>query len=293
MSQYRFIEAERQHHAVSLLCRVLEVSRAAYYRWKACPLSPRAAANLLLLEKIRKAHTDSGGTYGSPRIQAELEDQGVRASRGRIARLMASTGIVGRRSRRRVRTTIPAKKPAPFADLVKRRFHAVRPDQLWCGDITYVHTHEGFLYLASVIDVYSRRVIGWAIAPHMRADLVKDALRMAITNRGGQVGGVIFHSDRGVQYGSGGFMDLAERAGVRQSMGRVADCYDNSLAESFFATLKGELLYTRSWPTRGETRSALVHWIEAVYNRRRRHSSIGMLAPVVYEERHQVQCHAA
>jgi len=293
VNRYLFIEAEKHNHAVSRLCRVLQVSHAAYYRWKGQPISPRAAANLVLVEKIRKAHTDSNGTYGSPRIHAELEDQGVRASRGRIARLMAFSGIVGRRGRRRIRTTIPSKKPAPFADLVKRRFLADRPNELWCGDITYVHTHEGFLYLASVIDVYSRRVLGWAIAPHMRADLVKDALRMAITNRGGQVGGVIFHSDRGVQYGAGGFMDLAERSGVRQSMGRVADCFDNSLAESFFATLKGELLYTRSWPTRGETRSALVHWIEAVYNRRRRHSSIGMLAPLVYEERHQVQCHAA
>jgi transposase InsO family protein len=210
VNRYRFIEAEK-HHAVSRLCRVPEVSRAAYYRWKSQPTSPRAAANLVLLEKIRKAHTDSGLTHGSPRIQAELEDQGVMASRGRIARLMASSRMVGRRGRRRVRTTIPAKKPAPFPDLVGRRFSAEHPNQ----------------------------------------------------------------------------------AGVRQSMGRVADYYDNSLAESFFATLKGELLYTRSWPTRRETRGALVHWIEAVYNRRRRRSSIGMLAPVVYEERHQVQCNAA
>lgn len=293
MSQYRFIEAEKHNHAISLLCRVLEVSRAAYYRWKACPLSPRAAANLVLVEKIRKAHADSNGTYGSPRIHAELVDQGVKASRGRIARLMASADIVGRRGRRRVRTTIAAKRPAPFADLVRRRFYADRPNKIWCGDLTYVPTAEGFLYLASVIDVYSRRVIGWAVATHMRADMVCDALRMAIANRRGQVRGVVFHSDRGAQYGAKSFMDLANQAGVRQSMGHVADCFDNSLAESFFATLKSELLYTRSWSTRSETRSALVHWIEAVYNRRRRHSSISMLAPVVYEERHQVQCNAA
>lgn len=293
MSRYRFIEAEKHNHAVSLLCRVLEVSRAAYYRWKACPISPRSAANLVLLDKVRKAHDDSNGTYGSPRIHAELQDQGVKASRGRIARLMAASGIVGHRGRRRVRTTIPAKKPAPFADLVGRRFSAEHPDRIWCGDITYVHTGEGFLYLASVIDVFSRRVIGWSIANHMRADMVCDALHMAIANRRGQVRGVIFHSDRGAQYGAGNFMELAKRAGVRQSMGRVADCFDNSLAESFFATLKGELLYRRSWSTREETRSALVHWIEAVYNRRRRHSSIRMLAPVVYENRYQVQCNAA
>jgi transposase InsO family protein len=217
----------------------------------------------------------------------------VRAGRGHIARLMASFSIVGRRGCRRARTTIFAQKLAPFTDLVGRRFSAKHPNQIWCGDITYVHTHEGFLYLATVIDVYSRRVIDWAVASHMRAELASDALRMAITNRGGQVRGVIFHSDRGVQYGAESFMDLAKRAGIRQSMGRVADCFDNSLAESFFATLKGKLLYTRSWPTRREARGVLVYWIEATYNRRRRHSSIGMLAPVGYEERHQVQCSAA
>jgi transposase InsO family protein len=293
VSRYRFIEAERKHHAVSLLCRVLEVSRAAYYRWKNQPLSPRAEANLALLGKIRKAHTDSDGKYGSPRIHAELKDQGVRASRGRIARLMASSGIVGRRGRRRVRTTIPAKKPAPFSDLVNRRFKAAAPNELWCSDLTYVHTGEGFLYLASVIDVFSRRVIGWAIAAHMQAELVMDALRMAVANRGGQIQGVVFHSDRGAQYGAGRFKDFARSAGVRQSMGRVADCFDNALAESFFATLKSELLYLRSWPTKQEARSAIVHWIEAVYNRKRRHSSLGMLAPIAYEQRHQVQFNAA
>lgn len=293
MSRYRFIEAEKHQHAVSLICRVLEVSRAAYYRWKASPVSDRAVANLVLLRKIRKAHTESDGKYGSPRIYAELQGQGVGASRGRIARLMAASGIVGVRGRRRIRTTIAAKKPAPFADLVKRRFKAASPNELWCGDLTYVHTGEGFLYLAAVIDVFSRRVIGWAIATHMRAELVGDALRMAMANRRGQVSGVVFHSDRGAQYGAGSFKDLARSAGVRQSMGRVADCFDNALAESFFATLKGELIYTRSWHTRHQARLAIVHWIEAVYNRRRRHSSLGMLAPMVYEQQHQVQCNAA
>ena len=293
MSRYRFIEAEKHQHTVSLLCRVLEVSRAAYYRWKASPLSTRAAANLVLLQKIRTAHADSGGKYGSPRIQAELQDQGVRASRGRVARLMAASGIVGRRGRRRIRTTIAAQKPAPFGDLVKRRFKATSPNELWCGDLTFVHTGEGFLYLASVIDVFSRRVIGWAIATHMRAELVCDALRMAVANRRRQVSGVVFHSDRGAQYGAGIYQNLARSAGVRQSMGRVADCFDNALAESFFATLKCELLYERSWQTKQEARNAIVHWIEAIYNRRRRHSSLGMLAPMVYEQRHHVQCNAA
>ena len=155
MSLYRFIEAEKQRHAVSLLCRVLEVSRAAYYRWKASPLSPRAVANLVLLEKIRKVHTESDGKYGSPRICAELQDQGVRASRGRIARLMASSDIVGRRGRRRVRTTIPAKKPAPFADLVRRRFKAASPNELWCGDL---ERHEALFYRVEVKGLHPRVV---------------------------------------------------------------------------------------------------------------------------------------
>jgi transposase InsO family protein len=206
---------------------------------------------------------------------------------------MAASGIVGRRGRRRIRTTIPAGKPAPFADLVKRRFKAASPNELWCGDLTYVHTGEGFLYLATVIDVFSRRVIGWAIATHMRAELVSGALRMAVANRRGLISGVVFHSDRGAQYGAGIYQDLARSAGVRQSMGRVADCFDNALAESFFATLKCELLYTRSWQTKQEARLAIVHWIEATYNRRRRHSSLGMLAPMVYEQQYQIQCNAA
>jgi transposase InsO family protein len=165
MSRYRFIEAEKRQHAICLLCRVLEVSRAAYYRWKSHPVSDRALHNLVLLAKIRKAHTDSDGAYGSPRIYAELQDQGVQGSRGRIARLMAVSGIVGARARRRIRTTIPARKPAPFPDLVKRRFEAAGPNEIWCGDLTYVHTTQGFLYAATVIDVFSRRVIGWAMAP--------------------------------------------------------------------------------------------------------------------------------
>jgi transposase InsO family protein len=293
MRRYRFIEAEKHVHAVATLCRVLEVSRAAYYRWAARPLSPRAVANLTLLGQVRKAHADSDGRYGSPRIHAELADWGITASRGRIARLMAAAGVVGRRARRRVRTTIPAKEQAPFDDLVGRRFVAAAPNRLWCGDLTYIHTGEGFLYCASVIDVFSRRVVGWAVDSHMRSEPVCEALRMAIANRRGQVAGVIFHSDRGAQYGSDAYRGLAHRHGVRQSMGRVGDAYDNALAESFFATLKGELIYARCWPTKAEARSAVVHWIEAIYNRRRRHSSLGMLAPLAYEQQQQVECNAA
>jgi len=293
MSRYRFIEAEKRHHAVAIICRVLKVSRAAYYKWCQSPVSRRSCANSVLLERIRKIHEASDGQYGSPRITVELQDQGHRAGENRVARLMRAGGLRGRCGRRKCRTTIPAKTPAPFEDLVRRQFAADQPNQLWCGDVTYIRTWEGWLYLASVIDVYSRRCLGWAIADHMRSELVCDALKMAITNRGGASSGVIFHSDRGSQYGSGIFMDLCSSGGVRQSMGRVADCFDNALAESFFATFKCELIYTRSWPTKAGARSAIVHWIEATYNRRRRHSSIGMLAPVTFEGRYFIESDAA
>ena len=193
MSRYRFIEAERRNHAVKTICRVIKVSRAAYYKWIKQPVCRRRCANVALLERIKKVHKDSGAQYGSPRVHFELCDQGFRVGKNRVARLMAANGLRGRCGRRRVRTTIPAKTPAPFEDLVRREFTASGPNELFCGDITYVRTWEGFLYCATVIDVYSRRVLGWAIDTHMRADLVCSALQMAITNRGGVVDGAIFH----------------------------------------------------------------------------------------------------
>ncbi len=201
MSRYLFIEAEKRNHAVAIICRVLKVSRAAYYKWCQRPVSARELANVSLLEEITKVHEASDGQYGSPRIWVDLQDQGHMVGENRVARLMHRAGLRGRSGRRRIRTTIPAKTPAPFEDLVKRRFAAEEPNQLFCGDITYIRTWEGWLYLASVIDVYSRRCLGWAIADHMRAELVCDALKMAISNRGGDVSGVIFHSDRGSQGG--------------------------------------------------------------------------------------------
>ena len=224
MSRYRFIEAEKHQHTVSLLCRVLEVSRAAYYRWKASPLSARALANLVLFEQIRKAHTDSDGKYGSPRIHAELQDQGVKASRGRIARLMAASGIVGRRGRRRVRTTIPAKKPAPFGTWSNVISEPEGPNELWCGDLTYVHTGEGFLYLA-----YGDRCLqppGDRLG-HRPSHAGRTGLgRLAHGHHQprGQVSGVIFHSDRGAQYGAGilsGAGSLGGRAPVDGPGGRL------------------------------------------------------------------------
>ena len=199
---------------------------------------------------------------------------------------MAAAGLRGRRPPRWVRTTTPEPTPPAIPDRVHGEFTAPAPDVLWVGDITYVRTWEGWLYLATVLDVFSRRVIGWALATHLRAELVCDALRMAVATRSGNVAGVIFHSDRGCQYTSAEFRALCDAHGAQQSMGKTGVCWDNALAESFFATYKLELIEPESWPTRARARTATVHWLEAVYNRQRRHSAIDMLSPVDYEERY-------
>jgi putative transposase len=286
MSRYRFVEAERAHYPVTELCRVVKVSRAAYYAWQDGTETAWQQENARLTAVIRAIHTASGGQYGAPRVHRELVEQGETVSRKRVARLMAAAGLQGRRPRRWVRTTTPEAPPPPIPDRVQGEFTAPAPDVVWVGDITYVWTWEGWVYLATVLDVFSRRVVGWALAGHMRAELVCDALRMAIATRGGVVPGVIFHSDRGSQYTSAAFRELCTHHRIDQSMGRTGVCWDNALAESFFATYKLELIDGQSWPTRARARSATVQWLEAVYNRQRRHSAIDMLSPVDYEERY-------
>jgi transposase InsO family protein len=285
MSRYRFVEAESSRFPVAQLCRIAQVSRAAYYDWKERPVSAREQADAALTAKIRAIHADSGGQYGVPRVLAELRDQGEEVGKKRVARLMKAAGLRGRRPPRWVRTTTPDPTPPAIPDLVHGDFTAPAPDVLWVGDITYIRTWEGWLYLATVIDVFSRRVIGFALADHMQASLVCEALNMAVATRGGNVADVIFHSDRGSQYTSAEFRKLCDTHGVSQSMGKTGVCWDNALAESFFATYKLELIELRSWPTRARTRTATVHWIEAVYNRQRRHSAIDMLSPVDYEDK--------
>ena len=284
MSRYRFVEAESSRYSVTQLCRIVQVSRTAYYEWQERQPSKRAQADAALTETIRAIHGASDGQYGVPRVVAELRGQGHDVGRKRVARLMKAAGLQGRRLRRWVRTTTPEPTPPAIADLVHGQFEAPAPDVLWVGDITYIRTWQGWLYLATVIDVFSRRVIGFSLADHMRASLVCDALTMAVATRGGNVEGVIFHSDKGSQYSSAEFRALCDVHGVKQSMGKTGVCWDNALAESFFATYKLELIERRSWPTRARARAATVHWIEAVYNRRRRHSAIDMLSPVNYED---------
>jgi len=285
---YLFIEAEkvRQRGNVRRVCSLLKVSRAAYYAWSASgPDEPRRRDDELLAA-IKEAHKASRGTYGSPRITRELRKRGRRVSRKRVARLMRQRGIVGRARRRRKRTTIADPAAAKTADLLQRNFTpaAHEPDKVWCGDISYERTWEGWAYLATVIDLSSRRVVGLAMADHLRASLVTDALEMAIAQR--RPGpGLVFHSDRGCQYTAGDFRELLRSHGIVQSLSRPGQCWDNAVAESFFATLKEELLYRGVWPTRAAARRAIFEYVEVFYNRRRMHSSLDYLSPVDYEAR--------
>jgi putative transposase len=283
---YPFIEAEKAgQRSVNRACAVLEVSRAAYYEWHRQQPSRRAQEDLELTEQVKAIFKGSRRTYGSPRVHSELRQQGSRCSRKRVERLMRQEGLQGRPPKRRRRTTIPDPEPPPeLTDLIRRRFD---PSELalnacWAGDITYVRTWEGWMYLATVIDLASRLVVGWAMADHMRAELVCDALQMAIARR--QPGpGLIFHSDRGSQYTSKQFGELLARHGIRQSVSRPRQCWDNAVMEAFWSTLKVELVQRYAWATRTLARQAIFEWIESFYNRRRLHSSLGYRPPAAYE----------
>jgi transposase InsO family protein len=270
---------------VKLACDLLEVSRSAYYQWQQRSQAPstREQEDTRLSKQIVAIHGENRGAYGAPRVHHQLRQDGERCSRKRVARLMSQLKLVGRAPRRFKRTT-QSDPRAAAEDLVGRRFapELYEPNQVWVGDISYVRTWEGWLYLATVIDLGSRRVVGLAMADHMRAELVIEAMRMAITSRR-PGSGVIFHSDRGSQYTSGAFRTLLAKHGIVQSMSRVGECWDNAVAESFFATLKNELAYREVWPTRAGARRGIFEYIEAFYNRRRLHSSLGYRSPVDYE----------
>jgi putative transposase len=267
------------------MCRALQVSASGYYAWRDRAASPRKQAEAALCDKIKQVHRESDETYGMPRVREQLKQDGVRASRRRIARLMRRDGIRGV-SRRRCFTVTTERnlreRPAP--DLVKRNFHAETPNQLWVADITYVPTWQGFLYLAVVLDAFSRKVVGWAMAEEMPTELVLSALNMALYTR--KPTSVIHHSDQGCQYTSLAFGHRCRQAGVRPSMGTVGDAYDNAMAESFFASLECELIDRRTWRTKAEARTALFSWIEGWYNPRRLHSALGYLSPNNFERKH-------
>ncbi|PKV90306.1 MULTISPECIES: IS3 family transposase [Amycolatopsis] len=286
MNVYPFIEAENagSDGNVKRACELLKVSRAAYYAHRAAGPSQRKQDDADLTAEIITIHDESDATYGTPRVHAELRARGKRHSRKRVARLLRAAGLAGRTPKRWRTTTVPDLAAATPADLIKRDFSCAAGDinTRWCGDITYIHTWEGWLYLATVIDLDSRRVVGWATADHLRTDLVADALHSAVTQRRPDPG-VIFHSDRGCQYTSAQFNALAADAGVRLSVGRKGQCWDNAVAESFFATIKAELLDRQGWPTHTAAHKAIFEYIEGWYNTRRLHSSLGYLSPATYE----------
>jgi putative transposase len=281
---YTFIEAEKV--PARRACVLLEVSAAAYYRWRKHIPSKHEVRDRELTEKLEKVHAESRGTYGAPRIHRELRKEGIRCGKKRVARLMAEHRLVGRHKRRSKTTTIadPEVKDE-MTDLLQREFQPTLfdLDKAWVGDITYIRTHEGWCYLAIVLDLASRRIVGFAMADNMRAGLVCAALRMALALRKPKPG-IHFHSDRGSQYTSAEYRKLLGDAGIAQSFSRPRQCWDNAVAESFFGTLKTELIYEDTWATRTAVRRAIFDYIEVFYNRKRIHSSIGYRSPVAYED---------
>ena len=285
------MKANQAFYKVATMCRVLEVSTSGYYTWLKRPLSARAQADVALTERIVKIHKCSDGTYGVPRIYEELVAEGERIGRKRVARLMRAAGLEGVSRRKRHRTTYRDRDGRVAADLVNRDFTANGPDQLWVADITYISTWAGFLYLAVVVDAWSRRVVGWAMATHLRAELVLEALNMALWQR--QPEAVIHHSDQGCQYTSIAFGLRCRKAGVRPSMRSTGDCYDNALCESFFATLECERLDRRNYRTQAEARMSVFQYIEGWYNSHRRHSALGYLSPMNFEQTSSAVAHEA
>ena len=289
--RFAFVQTHADEHHVTTMCRVLQVSKAGYYAWVTRSPSEHATADEQLAEEIRKVHLKSRGTYGSPRVQEELKGKGQRHSRKRIARLMRARGLRAKTPRRFRRTTDSRHSHPVAPNTLDRQFavdQVAAPNRVWASDITYLATREGWLYLAIVLDLASRRVIGWAMRHTLEGALTRAALTMALTGR--QPGpGVLHHSDRGSQYAAGDYRALLSAHGMACSMSRVGDCWDNAVAESFFATLKRELADDADWATREDARTAVFEFIEVWYNRERLHSSLGYRSPVAYELQLEVQ----
>jgi transposase InsO family protein len=284
VSRLRFIDAEKAAFPVALLCRVLDVSRSTYYAWRCRGPSARAQDDARLIVEIHAAYAASRATYGVPRIHADLRDQGTRIGRKRVWRLMRVLGIAGCSPRRkRVCTTIADPTATPAPNVVARDFTVTEPNRLWVGDITYLPTKEGWLYLATVLDVFSRRIVGWAVADHLRTSLPLEALTTALAARQPAAGTLVHHTDRGSQYTSTAYRTLLAERGITASMSRKGDCYDNAMAESFFGTIKTELVPDGGWVTKAAARLAVFDYLEGFYNRQRRHSALGYRSPVTFE----------
>jgi putative transposase len=283
VSCFRFVAAEKANYPVSLLCRMLGVSRSGFHAWQRRPRSDRQLADAWLVERIRAIHAESRQTYGARRVHRALRYRGVRVARKRVERLMRSERLSGLVPKRYRRTTIRVPGVRVADDLVERNFVPAGPNRLWCADIKYVRTWQGWLYLAAVMDCYSRRIVGWSMRPDLEAELVVDALEMAIARRR-PTAGLVHHSDQGCQYVSLRFGERCREIGIHRSMGSKGDCFDNAVAESFFATLEKDLLRRRSFATRQEARTAVFDYIEAFYNPVRLHSTLDYLSPVEYEK---------
>jgi len=282
--RFAFIATEKAHYPVALLCQVLQVSRSGFYAWRRRPAAQRTRQNQLLGLEIAAIFAESRHRYGSPRVHAELRDRGQRTGRKRGARLMRRAGLRARERRRFRRTTNSGHEMAITGNLLARQFSVAQPDISWATDITYLWTLEGWLYLAVILDLFSRRVVGWAISERLERGIALDALTMALRNRR-PPHGLLHHSDRGSQYASHEYRQLLAANGMRSSMSRRGNCWDNAVAESFFATLKLELVYQTQWRTRADAHSAVFEYIELFYNRRRRHSALGYLSPEQFENR--------
>jgi len=281
---YAFVDAQKTDFTITTLCRVCAVSTSGYYSWTH-RTAPGPRSDDVVLERIRAAHRASRGRYGAPRITAQLARDGVAVNHKRVERLMARNGLVGCCGRKKVRTTVRDPAAVLAGDLVERHFEQTTLDTLWVGDATYIPTDEGWLYLATVIDACSRRLLGWSLTDHLRTELCLDALHAAVGTRGGpaHIGGVIFHSDHGCQYSADAYRDACTELGVTQSMGTVGDSYDNAMAESFFASLKRELVDDEHFATRTEARAAVFEWL-IWYNTDRLHSALQYRPPVEYEQ---------
>lgn len=286
--KFQFIEDHRGKFPVIRMCKELEVSPSGYYAWRGRPPSKREMANQELTAKIKQAFEDSGGVYGSPRIYQVMRKLGLMCSKNRVARLMRAAGLRAKRSRRFRATTKRNKSHRPAPNRLKRDFSAQRPNQKWLADITYIPTLEGWLYLAAILDLYNRQIVGWAMSNRMTGDLTLKALRMAIRQRRPEPG-LIHHSDQGSQYTDGEYQAVLKAHHLLPSMNGVGTWYDNAPMESFFATLKSELVNHRRYRTRNEASPDLFYYIEGFYNRRRLHSSLGYMSPVAYEQLYHKQ----
>lgn len=280
--RFEFIDAQKAHFPVEFMCEQLEVSRSGFYAWRERPESARQQQDKQLAEEVAQAHRDSRGTYGSPRVHAELQAQGRKVSRKRVARLMGEQKLAARRRRRSVRTTDSNHRHPVAPNVLERDFSPGQPNSTWATDITYVWTGEGWLYLAVVLDLFSRRVVGWSMSEHIDTPLVLGALQMALEGRQPPQG-LIHHSDRGSQYASAEYRQALASRGIQCSMSRKGNCWDNAVVESFFSSLKQERVYTTHFATRHQARAELFEYIEVFYNRKRRHSSLGYMSPKDYE----------